>query len=175
VRLAADRVNAAKFYVYDAFAGKVYMSENGAATFELTSGALSTLPEYNLVVASIQTVPGREGDVWVTGGKELFHSTDSGQSFASIASVEESFGVGFGHPAPGQKYPAIYLSGKVGGVTGFFRSDDAGETFARINDDAHQYGGSNLIIGDPRVFGRAYIAPGGRGILYGEPAGTVSR
>jgi len=57
----------------------------------------------------------------------------------------------------------------VGGVTGFFRSDDGGASFVRINDDAHQYGGANVIIGDPRIYGRAYIAPGGRGILYGEP------
>ena len=56
-----------------------------------------------------------------------------------------------------------------GFFSGFFRSDDEGSSFARINDDAHQYGGSNVIIGDPRVYGRAYIAPGGRGILYGEP------
>jgi photosystem II stability/assembly factor-like uncharacterized protein len=173
VRLAADRVNPSKFYVYDAFAGNGYTSEDGGATFALTSGALSALPEYNLPVASIQTVPGRDGDVWVTGGKELFHSTDSGHTYASVGNVEESYGVGFGHPAPGQDYPAVYLSGKLGGVTGFFRSDDGGATFARINDDAHQYGGSNLIIGDPRVFGRVFIAPGGRGILYGEPAGSA--
>jgi hypothetical protein len=51
-----------------------------------------------------------------------------------------------------------------------FRSDDGGGSFARINDDAHQYGGVQLIIGDPRVYGRAYITGHGRGILYGEPA-----
>ena len=63
----------------------------------------------------------------------------------------------------------LYLSGKVNGVSGFFRSDDEGANFVCINDDAHQYGGSNVIIGDSRVYGRAYIAPGGRGILYGDP------
>lgn len=54
--------------------------------------------------------------------------------------------------------------------------DSAGKSprvIARVGnapwDDAHQYGGTNLIIGDPRVYGRAYIAPAGRGILYGEP------
>lgn len=173
VRLAADRVDDSRFYVYDALAGKAYASEDGGATFELARAALEALPEYNLTVASIQAVPGRRGHVWITGGKELWHSIDFGHTYASIASVEESYGVGFGHAAPGQGYPAIYLSGKLGGVAGFFRSDDGGATFARINDDAHQYGGSNLIIGDPRVFGRAYIAPGGRGILYGEPAGSA--
>jgi hypothetical protein len=112
--------------------------------------------------------------VWITGGKELFRSDDSGHTYAAVAGVDEAFGVGFGQPAPGQQYPAIYLSGTVQGVTGFFRSVDAGASFARINDDRHQYGGSNLIIGDPRVFGRVYIAPGGRGILFAEPGDSAT-
>jgi hypothetical protein len=61
------------------------------------------------------------------------------------------------------------MSGTVEGVTGFYRSDDAGGSFVRINDDDHQYGGATVIIGDPRVYGRVYLAPGDRGIVYGEP------
>jgi hypothetical protein len=102
-------------------------------------------------------------------GKELGRSTDSGKTFELLPSATESYAVGFGKAAPGASYPAVYLSGKVGEVTGFFRSDDGGARFARINDDQHQYGGANVIIGDPRVFGRVYVAPGGRGILYGTP------
>jgi xyloglucan-specific exo-beta-1,4-glucanase len=169
VRVAADRVNPQKFYVIDLIGGKGYVSEDGGESFELTTGALTALPDYNLVVGSIQTVPGFEGHVWITGGKELLRSVDSGKSYSAVPNVSEAYAVGFGHPAPGQEYPAIYLSGKVGAASGFFRSDDGGASFARINDDAHQYGGTNLIIGDPRVYGRAYIAPAGRGILYGEP------
>ena len=107
--------------------------------------------------------------MWATGGKDLFRSTDGCQSFKAVSDVEESYAVGFGKAAPGQKHSAVYLSGKVNGVTGFFRSDDEGGHFVRINDDAHQYGGSNVIIGDARTYGRAYIAPGGRGILFGDP------
>ena len=145
------------------------MSDDSGAHFKVTARVLTSLPEYNLVVGSLQAVPDFEGHVWATGGKDLFHSSDGGQSFKTVSDVVESYAVGFGKAAPGQKYPAIYLSGKVNGVTGFFRSDDEGASFVRINDDAHQYGGSNVIIGDPRVYGRASIAPGGRGILYGEP------
>jgi hypothetical protein len=169
LRLAADRVNPKKLYAYDALEGASYASEDGGVTFAKTTTSLTVLPEYNLIVASIQAVPGFEGHLWATGGKQLLRSTDSAKSFSGLESVEESYAVGFGKPAPGQKYPTIYLSGQVQGVSGFFRSDDQGETFVRINDDAHQYGGSNLIIGDPRVHGRVYIAPHGRGILYGEP------
>ncbi|HSE43822.1 MAG TPA: xyloglucanase, partial [Gemmatimonadales bacterium] len=169
LRLASDRVNPNRFYAFDLLAGRAYVSKDGGANFEFTTGVLTALPEYNLVVGSMQAVPGLEGHVWVTAGKELFFSTDGAQTFSEAPNVEESYAVGFGLAAPGKPYPTLYLSGKVSGVSGFFRSDDQGANFARINDDAHQYGGSNLIIGDPRVHGRVYIAPGGRGILYGEP------
>jgi xyloglucan-specific exo-beta-1,4-glucanase len=169
LRLAADRVNAQKLYAYDALSGLAYASSKGGTEFVQTAKDLPTLPDYQLAGASIQAVPGFEGDVWITTGKEPLHSTDSGQSYSSVDGVEEADALGFGRAAPGQKYPAIYLSGKVKGTSGFFRSDDGGATFVRINDDAHQYGGSNQIIGDPRVYGRVYVAGSGRGILVGEP------
>jgi xyloglucan-specific exo-beta-1,4-glucanase len=54
-------------------------------------------------------------------------------------------------------------------VVGFFRSDDKGESWVRINDDQRQWGFCTVIIGDPRVSGRVYIGTGGRGIITGEP------
>ena len=167
--MAADRVNPKRLYAFDALTGTAYWSDDSGAHFNAGTRGLPSLPEYDLSSASIQAVPGFEGDVWITSGKQLARSTDSGKNYRPVASAEESYALGFGHPAPGQRYPALYLSGKVDGLIGFFRSDDAGSRFARINDDAHQYGGTHLIIGDPRVFGRVYIAPGGRGILYGDP------
>ncbi|MNW22234.1 Xyloglucanase precursor [compost metagenome] len=38
----------------------------------------------------------------------------------------------------------------------------------RINDDRHQYGDIRSISGDPRVFGRIYVATGTRGLVYGD-------
>ena len=54
-------------------------------------------------------------------------------------------------------------------MSGFFRSDDAGSTWQRINDDRHQFGFTGQITGDPRTYGRVYVGTGGRGILYGDP------
>jgi len=169
MRVAADRVNPRKFYVFDAFAGQAFTSEDGGLSFRPAEQSIEALPEYELTVASIQAAPGFEGDVWITHGNALLRSRDAGKTYAPIRAVEEAHAVGFGRAAPGKTFPSVYLSGKVGGINGFFRSDDAGETFARVNDDAHQYGGSSLISGDPRVFGRVYVAGHGRGILYGEP------
>ncbi len=69
---------------------------------------------------------------------------------------------------------ALYTNGVVGGVRGFYRSDDAGATWVRINDDQHQYGVANCCItGDPRIYGRVYIGTNGFGIVYGDIAGSV--
>jgi photosystem II stability/assembly factor-like uncharacterized protein len=168
-RPAADRVNPSKFYVYDARGGQAFSSTDGGAHFASAPTGLPGLADYQYSSASAQAVPGIEGDVWITAGKELNHSTDSGKSYVTVESVTEANGLGFGKPAEGKKYPALYLIGKVGDVAGFFRSDDIGATWVRINDDKHQFGFCNLIIGDPRVYGRAYVGTGGRGIVYGEP------
>jgi len=100
----------------------------------------------------------------------LFHSTDSGASFTKVGSMDGTVLVGLGSAAPGASYPALYVVGTVGSVYGFFRSDDAGVTWTRINDDNHQFGGINVIIGDPRIYGRVYLGANGRGILYGDIA-----
>jgi len=107
--------------------------------------------------------------VWLTNLKEINHSTDSGKTYVAIDGVTEAHALGFGKPAEGKKYPALYLMGKVNDKPGFYRSDDAGVTWVRINDDRHQFGSCGEIIGDPRVYGRVYVGTGGRGILVGEP------
>ena len=168
-RPAADRVNPNKFYVLDARGGQAYTSVDGGAHFTGSSSGLPNLADYQFSSASAQAVPGIEGDVWLTNLKELNHSTNSGKTYEAIASVSEANALGFGKPADGKKYPALYLIGKVNEARGFFRSDDAGVTWVRINDDRHQYGFCKIIIGDPRVYGRVYVGTGGRGIVYGEP------
>ena len=169
MRIAADRVNPKKFYVYDASAGKAYVSEDAAQHFKATASSLPALPEYALTPASIRTVPGKEGDVWISTGKDLYRSTDSGKTFPAINGIDDVKGVGFGKAADGKNYPAIYTSATIGGTYGFYRSDDEAKTWVRINDDQHQYAGPTLIIGDPRKYGRVYVGTAGRGIIYGDP------
>ena len=168
-RPAADRVNPKKFYVLDAKGGQAFTSVDGGAHFTASPTGLPALADYQYGSASAAATPGIEGDVWLTNFKELNHSTDSGKTYESIPSVSEAYALGFGKPADGKKYPALYLIGKIDNVVGFFRSDDAGVTWLRVNDDQHQYGFCSVITGDPRVYGRVYVGTGGRGIVYGEP------
>ena len=64
---------------------------------------------------------------------------------------------------------AIYTAAKIGGVYGFYRSVDDGETFVRLNEDNQMYGEINSMEGDSRVYGRFYLGTGSRGVLYGMP------
>ena len=169
LRPAFDSRDPAKAYVLDSAKGEIYVSEDGGTSFELTTKGLPALADIDRISARIVPVPGVEGDVWVSTTKDIQRSTDWGRTFSPLGTVEESLGLGFGKGPPGRAYPSAFLVGKVKGVYGFFRSDDAGATWVRINDDDHQYGWVSVITGDPRIHGRVYLGSGGRGILYGDP------
>lgn len=161
MRVIADRVNPQTFYGLSG--GSVFVSADGGASF---TAAASGLPNGGRLHAA----PGHRGDLWLTAGDSLSHSVDSGKSFTTLTTASGVKALGFGKAAPGSAYPALYLIGKVGAISGFFRSDDLGVSWVRLNDDAHQYGTAGTIIGDPRVYGRVYIGTNGRGIIYGEPS-----
>ncbi|MEY9841144.1 xyloglucanase [Streptacidiphilus sp. EB103A] len=172
VPVRSDRVNPAKFYAYDA--GVFYVSTDGGNRF--TATAATGLPTSGNV--RFKPAPGHEGDIWLAGGTSksttptpygLWRSTDSGASFTRSDAVDEGDVVGFGKAAPGASYPAVYTSSKINGVRGIFRSDDAGRSWIRINDDRHQYAWTgNTMTGDPRVYGRVYFGTNGRGVIYGD-------
>ncbi|WP_410595016.1 cellulose binding domain-containing protein [Amycolatopsis sp. lyj-23] len=166
----ADRVDPKRFYGFAA--GRFYVSTDGGATF--TATAATGLPTGS---AHFKALPGVAGDVWLAGGSGtaygLWHSTDSGTSFTKLANVAEADNIGFGKAAPGRTYPALYAIAKIGGVRGIFRSDDAGGSWTRINDDQHQYGNIGAALtGDPRVYGRVYVGTNGRGVIVGESGGS---
>ena len=99
----------------------------------------------------------------------MWHSTDGGQTLVKLINVEASDIVGFGKAAPGKTYMSVYTHSKIDGIDGIYRSDDAGKTWIRINDDQHQYGTKQTITGDPRVYGRFYLGTNGLGIVVAEP------
>jgi hypothetical protein len=160
----SDRVDPNTFYGFSG--GSFYVSHNGGASF--TAGATG-LP----ATAKFKAITGATGEIWLagdTGG--LLRSTNGGTSFAAVSTVTQAKGVGFGKAAPGRTNPAVFIVGQVDGKKGVFRSDDAGASWLRVNDDAHQYGNiGEAITGDPRIFGRVYIGTNGRGIIYGDRTG----
>jgi hypothetical protein len=166
---AADRVDPKRVVIYDALEGVLYFSNDGGGTFRKGAQALPMIPNYALMLADIEAVPGQSGHLWISTGKELYRSTDGGKTADPVVSVEESYGVGIGQAAPGAEYPTVFLSGQVEGTKAVFRSTDEGNHWVRVSDEDHQYGIVNVVEGDPRVFGRVYLGPSGRGIVVGEP------
>jgi xyloglucan-specific exo-beta-1,4-glucanase len=151
------------------------VSDDGGAGFTATTA--TGLPGSGTVL--FKAVPGHEGDIWLAGGSGtaygLWHSTDSGVNFTKSAHVDQADNIGFGMAATGQTYPALYTIARINGVRGVLRSDDAGASWVRVNDDRHQYGNvGQAITGDPRVYGRVYLGTNGRGVLYADPTASSS-
>jgi hypothetical protein len=163
----ADPADPALFYAYDTDTGTLLASTDGGRSFiARATGLPAGDSQFKLVAA-----PGRTGDLWLsTKWNGLHRSTDGGATFTKVDSCWASHTLGFGKAADGADYPAIYQVGSTEAITAVYRSDDGAKTWVRINDDDHQWGWTGeTITGDPRVYGRVYLATNGRGIQYGEP------
>jgi len=162
-RVEADRVNANKFYGFSN--GTFYVSTNGGQSFTAAATGLGTTGQF-------KTMPGAEGDIWLASDTGVYHSTNSGSAFSKIAVSSSAVSIGFGAPAPGRTNRALYTMATIDGVRGVYRSDDAGASWVRINDDQHQYGNAGeAITGDATVYGRVYLGTNGRGVLVANPTG----
>lgn len=159
----ADRV----FYAHDRAGGRILISVDGGASFQAIANGITQIAPWDR--AQLGVVPTRMRDLWLALPSMLLHSREAGAPFGAIKNVEAAWAIGFGAAASKDGYPAVFLFGRVKGTEGLWRSDDEGANWARINDDAHQFGDMHSISGDPLEFGTIYIAPHGRGIMVGRP------
>ncbi len=169
----ADTRNPGRFYVFDGVKGILWESTDAGISFK---EALSGLPKSaaypgddGMAEYMAAPVPGSEGDVWLACGRHgLYRYMGVEKELVRISGFDRAYRTGFGKSAAWSLYPSVYAWGFMAGIEGFFRSDDCGKTWIRINDDRHKYGFIHCITGDPRVFGRCYVSAEGRGILYGD-------
>lgn len=168
----ADQVNSTYFYIYHPSTGQMFRSSNKGVSFSVAGTPGASTANHPWESALIRTVPDFEGHVWVPLGRNgLKYSTNAGAAYTTVSNVTYCKTVGIGKAMPGSSYPTIFIWGTVSGVTGLFRSTDQGASWARLNDDAHQFAGAPLLIGDMNVAGRVFMRPGaGRGLIYWEPA-----
>ena len=169
--LAADSVAAGTFYIYHHNAGKIVRTEDGGENWSATSQD-SLLP-WVWQGASIKTLPGVEGNVWVGLGEHgLFHSQDKGESFEAIAGVEQVEAFGFGKAAPESDNPTLFVAGEVDDRFGVFGSTDLGDTWSIVSGSDEYLGGFTSLIGDMNQFGRVYLGTEGNGFVYGDLMGA---
>jgi photosystem II stability/assembly factor-like uncharacterized protein len=168
-RVVSDRIDPKRFYSFDPATGKLLRSIDAAQTFTAAAETPAAQPsrDFSLVAA-----PDAAGDLWLTAGDKAFHSVDFGATFAPVDSLLKVYSLGFGKAASGASYSALYAVGADAKADGFFRSDDTGKSWSRIDDPTHQFGWVRMLTGDPRIYGRVYLATGGRGIIYGDIAAT---
>lgn len=180
-RLAADRKNPSKVYAYDSGgapwsgqAGKVYISYDGGHSFGVSGmwGAANMAPNA-WGDTSMAVNPNAEGDIWVTDGNSLYHSVNSGWNWVQVGAFASANGtkgarkVALGKALAGSSYSAaIYVEGTLNGQWGIFHSDDGGATWARFNDDMHQFGGNGVMAADQGTYGRIYVNGAARGVIY---------
>jgi photosystem II stability/assembly factor-like uncharacterized protein len=160
--------------------GKVYQSTDGGHSFALVQGSVAAnFAPNEFGVSTMVANPNAAGDLWVADGNAVYHSTNSGASwtklsgFATVAAsgstgaLQGATRIALGKAQSGASYSAaVYVVGTRGGVWGIWHSDDGGATWARFNDDAHQYAGIGVIAGDWSTYGRIYFSGNGRGVIY---------
>jgi len=161
--ITSDRVNDNKFYYYLKSTGYIYVSTDGGANFN-KAGFAATWGQ------RISANPWVEGDIWIPvygqGTNGVFHSVNSGASFTKLGSMPEASSVSLGKNAPDVTYATLFANGRIGTQWGIFYSKDQGISWARINDDAHEYGWIDYVVADQRVFGRVFLSPNCMGVPY---------
>jgi len=179
--LAADKSKPATFYLYHsgeapnvALAGLWRTQDGGASWQRVHAGEIA--PASNMA-AKLRSVPGHAGHLFFTSGFEhvsdtgLRRSTDGGATWALVPDVTRVDDIGFGKAAPGASYPAIYISGQIGGEYGIWRSIDNARSWQRLAEFPVGTLDQVTAIGaDPDVFGRVYLGYKGSGWIWGEPA-----
>jgi photosystem II stability/assembly factor-like uncharacterized protein len=178
--LAADRVRSGVFYLVHSGSGQnralagLWRTEDGGATWErMFKGEIA--PNSGLA-AKLRAVPGRAGQLFFTSGlvggadARLWWSVDGGTSWDAVPGITNVDDIAFGKAAPGESYPAIYISGRVFGRYGIWRSTDQGAQWRKLA--AFPLGRLDqvtVVEADKDKFGRVYIGFEGSGWIYGEP------
>lgn len=182
-KVMADRVNPDIFYgLSDNKDGKgFYVSTDKGVTFNQIK-VPSEFPRVDLAGIDsredyeIRVESGAEGVIYMAmqqyGLWKIKYDVSKGTLTGRKVSKGGDFikRIGLGKPAENSSMKTLFTSGTINGEYGFYRSEDGGTNWIRINDDKHQYGDIRSISGDPRVFGRIYVATGTRGLVYGDIA-----
>lgn len=184
--LAADRVRAGTFYLVHsgdgdnaALAGLWRTSDGGRSWTRRFRGEIAPASQYS---AKLRAVPGKAGQLFFTSGVSgdgdtaLRRSTDGGDHWQVLRHINRVDDIAFGKAARGQSYPAIYISGRVDGRYGLWRSVDNATRWQRLVDfPLGRLDQVTTIEADKDVFGRVYAGYKGSGWIYGEPGACTAK
>jgi photosystem II stability/assembly factor-like uncharacterized protein len=179
--LTADKTEGSTFYLYHSGEAPnanllgLWRSRDGGANWTRVFGG--EIAPSSGDTAKLRSVPGHAGHLFFTSavaqGSDtgLRRSTDGGASWSVVAHVDHVDDVAFGKAAKGKAYPTIFISGKVDGHYGIWRSVDNVGSWQQIADfPAGTLDQVTAIAADPDVFGRVYLGYLGSSWVWGEPA-----
>ena len=182
MKVFADRMESSIFYGFGE-CSQFYLSRDGGKTFRQKGMREFPKVDFSRIDCANKTEVrgecGRQGVFYMALEKyglwKLHYdmTKDDINVMKLSADGDTFYRMGLGVIRPGGDYykenKAIYTAAKIGGVYGFYRSVDDGETFVRLNEHNQMYGEINSMEGDSRVYGRFYLGTGSRGVLYGTP------
>ena len=184
--LAADRVLPGVFYLVHsgndanrALMGIWRTGDGGGTWTRVFAGEVAPQSQY---AAKLRAVPGKAGHLFFTSGvtdgpdTRLRRSVDGGRRWTTLDDVDHVDDLAFGKAARGGDYPAIFLSGRVAGRYGVWRSTDTGKSWQQLAQfPAGTLDQVTAMEADKDVFGRVYLGYKGSGWVYGEPAACAPR
>ena len=179
--LVADPVRAGEFYLVHSgnpsnpgLAGLWRSQDGGSLWNKIFNGEIAPVSEH---AAKLRAVPGREGDLFFTSAQlvgfdtRLRRSRDGGRTWSALDEVDRVDDVAFGRPAPSSSDPTIFLSGRISGEYGIWRSVDDAKSWTRIATfPIGRLDRVQVMGGDADHFGRIYLGYTGSGFIYGEPS-----
>lgn len=156
--ITADRVNANTFYLDFGGTGIFKTTNGGVSWTEVNS---NTAYAYG-GTAQLRATPGQAGDLWLSSGaggnagsqgnaagnnSYLLHSTNGGTTWTTL-NINEPYAVGFGAPAPGQSYPAVYTVGWLTATSTTSVTIGTGAQTFTVQTGLGYQAGNTIIMGD---------------------------
>lgn len=114
-----------------------------------------------------------EDNIVLAGGwYGLYQVTNHGKDVKNL-NVFYCKTVGYGAPKDENSPNTLYIWGRPteSDAEGIYASTDLGQSWFRVNDDEHQFGGTgngNFIVGDMNTYGTFYMSTVGAGIIYSQ-------
>ncbi len=178
--LTADRVLPGTFYLFHSGNGPnpglvgLWVTRDGGRNW--TREYDKEIAPFSGFAAKLHAVPGQAGHLYFTssiiknGDTRLRRSVDGGRRWEALDAVTRVDDIAFGKAAKGTDYPTLYISGRVSGEYGIWRSIDRGTTWKKIATfPTGKLDQVSVIGADPDVFGRVYLGYQGSSWTYGEP------
>ncbi len=179
LKVFSDRKRSGLFYGFGGN-GQLYISRDGGIRFYETGTVLSGVDFGKIDCTDkteIRADAGADGVFYIAAAEhgllKLGFKEDGLVQVTHLGAKEDiiyrvGLGIGAGETDYRSGKKVLYCNGVIDGTYGFYRTQDEGLTWERINTKRQMYGEINSIDGDKQKFGRFYLATGSNGILYGE-------